>query len=278
MARNLLAVDLSYQSYRASAANSRLTYDGVFTGGLYGFFQILGKMVRDCNATRLIICTDSKPYKRSEEFPEYKAFRKANGNEELRERHMTTMGLLREVLPELGVPLWGVPGFESDDLIGHLVHKYRHRYDRIVAGSNDSDLYQLMELSPNFHVFADEWSKAMNAERLLAKTGLTPSQYMLSTALSGTHNDLPGIPGIGPARAISAVKDEGKLRTLRSQHSAIIDRNLRLIALPHPDFPWDAGIPSMAADFDPRHFYRVLRRYGIDATAPMVAAFESVLT
>lgn len=269
-------MDLSYQSYRASAAHPRLTSDGRFTGGLYGFFATLGKMVREANITQLVICTDSKPYRRSAEFPEYKAFRKANGNEELRALHKESIVLITQVLEELGVPIWGEPGFESDDLIGHAVRKYRHRYDRIIAASNDSDLFQLLDV-PNFHVLTQDWADAWTAERLMAKHGLTPEQYMLATALMGTHNDLPGIPRVGIGTAAKAVLDPAKLRVLMDQHRAIVERNLRLIKLPHPEFPWSARIPMAMASYDARKLYRVLGRYDIEVTGSMVAAIERTL-
>lgn len=277
MAKNLLAVDLSYQSYRATAAHPNLTSDGVFTGGLFGFFQSVSKMIRESNATAAVICVDSKPYRRSEQFPEYKQWRKTNRDDKLLALHKETMTLLRDILPALGLPLWEVPGFESDDLIGHAVQKYRHRYDRIVAASNDSDLFQLL-YADNFYVLREsEWSSAWTRERLAQKKGLTPDQYMLMTAIMGTHNDLPGIHGVGEVGATKAVLEPGKLRALRDKHADIIDRNLKLIRLPHPEFPWETRIPRATGQFDARQLYRALGRYDVQVTASMVAALEQVL-
>lgn len=272
----LLAVDLSYQSYRASAAHPNLTSDSTFTGGLFGFFQSVSKMVRECNATQIVFCADSKPYKRSEQFPEYKQWRVATRNEELLAKHKQTMTLLRQILPDLGLPIWEVPGFESDDLIGHAVGKYRHRYRRIVAASNDSDLFQLLS-ADNFYVLREtEWASAWNAQRLMDKKGLTPEQYMLMTAIMGTHNDLPGIFGVGEVGATKAVLEPGKLRVLRDKHGHIIDRNLALIKLPHPEFPYSTRIPMASGGFDSRALYRALGRYDIQVTASMVNALEQV--
>lgn len=276
MARNLLVVDLSYQCYRASAAHAKLTSNGRFTGGLYGFFMTLGKMIREADVTELVIGRDMKPYRRSLEFPEYKAFRKANGNEELRALHRESMALLLGVFGELGIPIWGIDGFEYDDLVGHVVRKYRHRYDRIIAASNDSDLFQLLD-APNFYILSQDWADAWTRRRLMNKHGLTPDQFMLATALMGTHNDLPGIPKVGQGTAFKAVLEPGKLRVLREQHAAIVERNLRLIKLPHREFPWEARIPKATAEFDARKLYRALGRYDIEVTMSMVSALERTL-
>lgn len=275
--KRLILVDLSYQSYRASAANPNLTSDGVFTGGLYGFFNTLGKMVRESNANQLVVGMDMKPYLRSKEFPEYKMIRKSNMDPELKQRHEVTMGLLREVLPALGVPMWGIPGFEFDDLVGHVVNKYRHRFEAVIAASNDSDLFQLLT-APNFYILSNDWDTRWTMRRVMDKHGLTPSEYMLATALMGTHNDLPGIPRVGQGTAFKAVKEPGKLRTLWDQHRDIVDRNLRLIKLPHKDFPYEERIPTGTTEFDVRAMYRLFGRYDIQVTTSMVNALERTLT
>ncbi len=276
MARILLVVDLSYQSYRQSAAHKHLTSDGTFTGGLYGFFVSLGKWVRETGATELLIGCDAKPYMRSVEFPEYKMLRKATSNDELLQLHKATMPLLQEVFARLGIPVWSEPGFEFDDLVGHLVHKYRHRYDCIIAASNDSDLYQLL-FTDRFELMTDSYDKAWTSKRLAAELQVTPEQYMLATALTGTHNDLPGIPKVGPVTAMKAVRDPALLRRYKESHGELIERNLRLIKLPHEAFPWDARIPMASGHFYPRLLYQTLGRYDIDVTASMVSALERVL-
>lgn len=276
MKPTLLAVDLSYQSYRASAAHPKLSSHGRFTGGVYGFFATLGKQVRETAATQIVICTDTKPYVRSREFPDYKMLRAKNANEELRAAHKETMGYLADVFDELGIPVWSEPGFESDDLIGHIVARHRHRFRRIVAASNDSDLYQLM-WHPEFYVMGSDWDKVQSGTTLSKSLGVTPAEHMLATALSGTHNDLPGIPKVGPGRSLAAIKNPGVLRKYREEHGDLIDRNLRLIKLPHDDFPRSARIPIAARAFNSRALYRALGRFDIEVTASMVNALERVL-
>lgn len=275
MKRILLAVDLSYQSYRASAAHPMLTSGRHFTGGLYGFFVTVAKIIRETEATEIVICKDSKPYIRSDEYPEYKQLRKATANEELVKMHKASMRLIEEVLVELGLPIWEVIGFESDDLIGHIVDRFRDEFDLIYAASNDSDLYQLM-FADNFRLYAAGDKPIWDKRRLMAEHGITPEQYALATALSGTHNDIAGIPKVGGVTAIKAVKSPALFRQYMSSHGDIIERNIRLIYLPHLLFPWGARIPKATKPFNPRDLYRVLGRYDIDATASITNAIEQV--
>lgn len=275
MGKILLAVDLSYQVYRAAAAHPMLTCRRTFTGGLYGFFTTFGKMMRETRATHVAFCQDSKPYLRSVAYPEYKQLRKKSADEELLKMYQSSMALVLEVLRESGLTVWGVPGFESDDLIGHCVMKYRHRFDHIYAASNDSDLYQLLWAN-NFSIYTKSIADVTTGASVFAKHGLTPDQYMLMTALTGTHNDIAGIGGVGPVNAIKAIRDPSLMRRTRERYGGLIDRNLELIKLPHAEFPSGSSLPPAASGFNERTLYKLLGRYDIDTTTTMIRAFEQL--
>jgi len=271
----LLAVDLSYQVYRAAAAHPLLTSRRVFTGGLYGFLTTFAKMMRETRATHVAICSDRKPYVRSKTYPEYKKLRKARADDELLKMFNQSMTLVTQVLQDCGLTIWGVPGFESDDLVAHCVKQYRHRFEHIYAASNDSDLYQLLT-APNFSIYTKDLLGAITAATLMKKQGMTPAQFMLTTALTGTHNDVAGIDKVGPVTAKKAVFDPAVMRTMRAKHADIIDRNLAIIKLPHAEFPVTTRLPVYVGGFDKRKFYQALSQYDIDPTQSMVSAFEQL--
>lgn len=276
MAKVLLAVDMSYQVYRAAAAHPMLTSRRVFTGGLYGFWTTLAKTIRETDATHLALGQDVKPYRRSETYPEYKLLRKAKADDDLLRMYKASMTLVLESLEEAGLQPWGIPGFEFDDLAAHCVRKYRHRYDRIVAASNDSDLWQLLG-ADNFSIFRKSKADIVTGATLHDAFGkpITPDEYMLMTALTGTHNDIAGIPGVGAVTALKAIRDPSVMRKYRDGHNALIERNLALIKLPHPEFPWSATIPSMEG-LNPRRLYRYLGRYDIEVTGAISNALDQL--
>lgn len=248
--------------------------DGVFTGGLYGFLVTLAKQIRETQATHVVICHDRKPYRRSLVYPDYKQLRKKSRDPELHELHECSMKLIRAACDEIGLPHMAYTGFESDDCIGTLAKKYRSRFDRIYASSNDSDLYQLLNYD-NFWILKTDLAEAVDAKVLKAKHGLTPDEFMLATALMGTHNDIEGIPRVGEGTAFKAVKDPALLRSLRERYSSIIDRNLALIKLPHEDFPRVESLPA-AGHFNHRRFYRFCAPFDIEVTKSMLDSFERV--
>ena len=275
MGRTLLAVDLSYQVYRASAAHPMLTSRRTFTGGLYGFMTTFAKMVRETRATDVVFCQDRKPYLRSLIYPEYKQIRKQNRDDELLKMFNQSMVLVLECLSDVGFEPWGIAGFESDDLIGHCVRKYRGRFDAIYAASNDSDLFQLLD-APNFFIYTKNILECASGKSLLKNSGLTPAQFMHMTALTGTHNDIAGIDGVGPVTAKKALNDPALMRKLREKHGGMIDRNLGLIKLPHADLPWSERLPEKVRGFNSRQLYKSLGFYDIDVTNSMVQAFEQI--
>ena len=274
----LLLVDLSYQSYRATSSHLDLTSaDGTFTGGVYGFLVSLARTILDCEASHVVVCQDIKPYVRSKEYPDYKMLRrnvkKDARAEEIREKHLLSVPLICAAMEEVGIPLLGVAGFESDDCIGHIATHYRHRWRSIIAASNDSDLFALLRFK-SFSVWLKE--EEMTLERFREVHKVEPEEFSLMTALTGTHNDIEGIKGVGPGKARIAVQTPGVMRKYREQYGDMIDRNLRLIKLPHDQFPRDVIVPPRTRPYSSRSFVTWCSMYDITATRTMDEAFEQV--
>ena len=278
----LLVVDLSNQVYKATSVNKGLTSGDTFTGGLFGFLMSLCTTINDVKADRVVIGTDTRPYIRSRDYPQYKELRKKTADPEVKALFEESMILVRHFCQELGLPVWSVPGFEYDDLIAHCVVKYRHRFDNIVAYSNDSDMYQFM-WCPRFKVYKGKKQGGLYGLKEFQQEwpGIEPRDLPRILAMTGTHNDVEGIAGVGPATALKAIKDPFKYRELRAKgnNASVIDRNLPLITLPHPDFPFDEEIPRHTKKFvSPRPLYRYCSAYDITVQKYMTDALERVLT
>lgn len=283
-ARVLLAVDLSNQVYRAAAAHQTLTSRDTFTGGLYGFLVSVCSAVLKVGATELVLCRDLKPYVRSQLYPDYKALRQETRDPELKALADTSMQQVLDLAAALGIPVWGVPGFESDDLIGHAVRRYGWRYQMVVAMSNDADLMQLFA-HPRFALLRGGkeggLQRALPTGRFVVdgKVTATPEEYVHMLCLMGTHNEVAGLPNVGPVRAAAMVQDPVKWRRAQAEHAELLARNRQLIALPHAQLE-QAGrvaLPRATRPFTPRDLYRFAARYDIDVTPRMTEAFEQVL-
>ena len=273
----LLCIDLSNQCYKASAAYSTLTSEDRFTGGLYGFLTAVSKAIEVTGATRLIICEDRKPYRRSKLYPAYKELRKTTRDPELYEKAQLTIGLVKQLLAVTGWPLWSIDGFESDDLIAHAARKYRHRFDRIIGMSNDSDLFQLFQYD-QFQLYRGKKGLYTREDYDEEWLGLCPTLLVHALALIGTHNEVEGVKGIGPVTAREIVSHPFKLREARSRHAEVVERNLKLIELPHAEFPWEERLPAPTRPYKERELLKFCGMYDITVTTKMSFAFAQVTT
>ena len=213
----ILAVDLSNQVYKAVHGFRALSSDGVFTGGLYGFLRMVSRAILVTGANRVVICVDRKPYKRSLVYPEYKQIRAKASDPEIAEDAKISQSMVVRALQALRIPIWEAAGYEADDLAGVLVRKNHHRFDQIISMSGDGDLFQLLD-TENYSIFA---GASVGARRVgkssppdvihtprsfaASYSGMTSAQFVEYLALQGTHNDVAGIYGVGPAKAAAAV-------------------------------------------------------------------------
>ena len=101
----------------------------------------------------MAFATDTGPYVRKKEFDGYKGDRKKNEDDVLVMHASETIPMVQDLAQQLRAPYWAVKGFEYDDICAWAVTQYGDRFDRVVAMTNDSDLYQVMFSHPNFGIY-----------------------------------------------------------------------------------------------------------------------------
>ena len=111
-----------------------------YTNALHGFLMMLFKVMEDWQPRWICAAFDDHgPTFRHKEYDAYKAGRKPTPDE-LRPQ----MTAIRELLPELGVKVAHLEGFEADDLMGTLSLKARGMgiQTLIVSGDRDARRYR----------------------------------------------------------------------------------------------------------------------------------------
>ena len=89
---------------------------GLHTNAVYGFLNIMFRVIEDEKADCLAVAFDLKePTFRHKMYEAYKGTRKPMP-EELREQ----VPVIKEVLSAMGIPILSVPGYEADDVLGTL--------------------------------------------------------------------------------------------------------------------------------------------------------------
>ena len=239
-----LLIDTSYLAHRAHWTTRQLEFDDQPTGVLFGVFNTILDLAFDRRflTNQISFFFDSAQSVRRDAFPEYKRKRFDNKTPEEIEASQIIKAqvkrLYREILPAIGFPCYRMRGLESDDLIAQAARQITWAGGKAVIITADTDLYQCINTNIEWH----DPRKPMvvyNPLNFWAKYEIDPDQWGNVKSLAGCHSDnVPGIPGIGEARAIDYIMG-GKLgarwkSAIESPEGReILNRNQQLVKLPH---------------------------------------------
>ena len=125
------------------------------------------------------------------------------------------MGLVRQLVETLRVPVVDLPGYEADDVIATLATQAAARGDDVIIVTGDRDTYQLVE-DPHVKVLYNRRGVSdyvlYDEAGIEERTGVTPARYPQYAALRGDPSDnLPGVPGVGEKTAARLINTYGDL-------------------------------------------------------------------
>jgi DNA polymerase-1 len=269
---NLLLIDFNNVMFQSIAVHQHFTHEEYFTGGIYGFVIQMAKLCSQYEPKHIIVCDDRPPYERKKRFPEYKANRARNEDPDFGFKISDSRKHIEEFCSLLNIPVWGIKGLECDDLTAHACIQLHDKFDRIIIKSNDDDAKQMLIYDNVF--FFKQKELYGQAEFLSEFPGCTPEMWLLVKALTGTHNAVPGIKGVGDKTAIKILNDSAKLDKYQKEHADMIARNLQLIELPCPFLPVTEEIPLTEQTYKHREMIKFMDKLGIDYTNYMREGFE----
>jgi len=209
----ILLLDGNSLAYRAFFAlpTDMATASGQVTNAVFGFTSMLINMIKDHAPDGIAVAFDlPAPTFRHEMVADYKAGRSA-APDILRQQ----MGLVRQVVETLHIPLLELEGYEADDILATLATQGRDRGDDVYIVTGDRDVYQLVE-DPHVKVLyvlrgVSEY-KTYDEAGILERTGVTPAKYPEYAAMRGDPSDnLPGVPGVGEKTAAKLINTYGDL-------------------------------------------------------------------
>ena len=201
---------LTYRAFFALPADMS-TASGQVTNAVFGFTSMFILVLKEQKPDQVLVAFDRpEPTFRHEADPSYKAQREA-APDILRQQ----MGLVREVLSALGVPVIELAGYEADDLIATAAEQAVARGDEVVIVTGDRDAYQLVH-DPHVKVLYNRRGVSdyvlYDEAGIFGRAGVTPAQYPEYAALRGDPSDnLPGVPGVGEKTAAKLITTYGGL-------------------------------------------------------------------
>jgi DNA polymerase-1 len=202
----LILIDAHSLIYRAFFALPPMsTSDGRVTNAVYGFTSMLAIVLATRPEYAIAAFDLGKPTFRSQEYEQYKAGRRAMPDD-LRPQ----IEMVREVLGAFSIPIYGVEGFEADDVIGTLARIAEERGHAVTIVSGDLDCLQLVSESVEALVprrgITDTF--VYGPDQVRQRYGFEPEQLVDFKALRGdTSDNIPGVPGVGDKTAAKLVQD-----------------------------------------------------------------------
>lgn len=180
---------------------------GTHTNGIYGFFNIMLKLMDEEKPQYLAVAFDLKaPTFRHKLYDAYKGTRKGMP-EELHEQ----VPLLKELLSACGIPVLTMEGYEADDILGTVARQCAEAGMEVILLSGDRDLLQLAGERIRICLPRTKGGMAVTemfgADEVKASFGVSPKEFIEMKALMGDSSDnIPGVPGIGPKTAASLIE------------------------------------------------------------------------
>lgn len=207
--KTLILIDGNSLLNRAYYATRLLTTkDGTPTNAVFGFIKLLLKIISDQNPDKLIVTFDLKaPTFRHQLYDGYKATRKPMPDD-----LAVQVGMLKELLRTMRICICEKEGYEADDLVGTLSHRFADTHSIIITG--DRDAYQLVDERTSVYLTKTGVSELLklDAAHFEEMIGYKPCQVIDMKALMGDSSDnIPGVPGIGEKTALDLVRRFGSL-------------------------------------------------------------------
>ena len=180
--------------------------EGQYTNAIYGFLNILFKLVEDEKPDYIGVCFDlPKPTFRHLKYSEYKGTRKKMP-EELRSQ----IPLIKEVLQAMNIVIYEKEGYEADDVLATISKKAEKDGINPIIVSGDRDLLQIATDNIKIKIPKTKAGKTEMedyfAKDVLEKYSVTPQEFIEVKALMGdTSDNVPGVPSIGEKTAIKII-------------------------------------------------------------------------
>lgn len=205
MSEKLIIIDGNSLLNRAFYAIPTLTdKNGMHTNAIYGFANIIFKIISEYNPTHLSVAFDLKgPTFRHKMYSDYKGTRKKMPDELFQQ-----LEPLKQMLEYFGITRLELQGYEADDIIG-TVSKFFEKENipcYIITGDRDSFQLASDKVKILFTKKGISELEIIDDKEMMSRYGITPTQFIDLKALMGDASDnIPGVAGIGEKTGLKLI-------------------------------------------------------------------------
>jgi len=207
--KNLILVDgnnLLFRSYYATAYNGNFMKNskGFPTNALFGFTNMINKIIEEEKPTHIIVAFDKGKTFRHEKYKDYKA-----GRIQMPDELKLQFPVAKELLTNMGIKYYEIDNYEADDIIGTFAEFCENdpEYTGTII-SSDKDLLQLITQTVNIKLLKSKDYIRYTEETFKNDWGIDPINIIDLKALMGDSSDnIKGVKGIGEKGALKLLHE-----------------------------------------------------------------------
>jgi len=198
--------NLLFRSYYATAysGNTMKNSKGFPTNALYGFINMLNKIINEEQPEYVMVAFDKGKTFRHEKYLTYKG-----GRSETPDELKVQFPVAKKIVEALGMTYYEIDNYEADDIIGTFVKQAElddNFYSTII--SSDKDLLQLISDETEVKLLKQVGNIRMTKEEFISTYGIEPIRMVDLKSLMGDSSDnIPGVKGIGEKTALNLLKE-----------------------------------------------------------------------
>ena len=229
--KRLILIDGSGYIFRAYyALPSMSRSDGTPVNALYGFTNMLVKLIEDYGDEKLIVIFDAaRENFRNKIYSEYKANRGDTPDDLIPQ-----FDLIKKCVEAFKIPQLEINGYEADDIIATYSKLAKKQDIQSLIISSDKDLMQL--INDKVNMLDPIKNKHIGFQEVIDKFGVEPEKVIQVQALMGDSTDnIPGAPGIGPKTAAELINKFGDIESLIKKHKEIKQQKRQQIIEEHKE-------------------------------------------
>ncbi len=205
--------NLLFRSYYATAytGNIMRNKEGFPTNGLYGFVNMINKIISEEKPEYMMVAFDIGKTFRHEKYERYK-----DGRKETPEDLKLQFPVAKKILTAMGIKYLECAGYEADDIIGtvSLWCEKDPEYEALIV-SSDKDLLQLISDETVVKLLKSKDYIMMDKNTFKETYGFDPINMIDLKALMGDASDnIPGVKGIGEKGAIKLISEYNTIDNL----------------------------------------------------------------
>ena len=198
--------NLMFRSYYATAYNGNFMNNskGFPTNALFGFVNMIHKIINEENPEYVIVAFDKGKTFRHQEYEDYKG-----GRVETPDELKKQFPIAKKLLTAMGIKYYEIDNYEADDIIGTFAKFCDDDKDFIgTIVSSDKDLLQLISNDVDIKLLKQKDYIRYNEKNFEEAYGIKPINVIDLKALMGDSSDnIPGVKGVGEKTALKLLHE-----------------------------------------------------------------------